>query len=107
MPISRSSIRTRVIPGSTRPSAIAWLFKEHHYHKSIDRHGNVSNYYRLTVNGYAAMSSARYISGYHGERAVDVFFDELKVKQTSETEPHTSQTGARGRALRPIEFIAK
>lgn len=49
--------------------------------------GEASNYYRLTVSGYAAMSSARYISGYYDERAVDLYFDELKVTQTSETQP--------------------
>jgi hypothetical protein len=68
----------------------ATTFKEHHYYQSVNPKGDVTNYYRLTVKGYAAMSSARYISGYYDERAVDLFFDELKVKQTSETETQRS-----------------
>jgi hypothetical protein len=65
----------------------ATTFKEHHYYQSVTPEGKVSNFYRLTVSGYAAMSSARYISGYYDERAVDIYFDELKIKQTNETEP--------------------
>ena len=65
-------------------------FREHHYYQAVNPEGEVSNYYRLTVSGFAAMSSARYISGYYDERAVDLYFDNLKVTQTSEAGPATN-----------------
>lgn len=75
-----------ILTCSLAVSGCATRFKEHHHYQSLNPKGEVTNYYRLTVSGYAAMSSARYISGYYDERAVDLFFDELKVKQTSENE---------------------
>ena len=37
------------------------------------------NYFRVRVKGRAALSSARYVSGYYDERAVDLFFNEVKA----------------------------
>ncbi len=63
----------------------AVTFKEDHYFQQQNKAGDVTNYYRLQVSGYGALSSARYVSGYYDERAVDLFFNELKVEQTGPT----------------------
>lgn len=65
-------------------SACATSFKEDHYFQLMDPKspGAVTNYYRLKVSGYGALSSARYVSGYYDERAVDLFFNELKIDTT-------------------------
>ena len=60
----------------------AVTFKEDHYFQQQNKAGDVTNYYRLQVSGYGALSSARYVSGFYDERAVDLFFNELKVEQT-------------------------
>jgi hypothetical protein len=57
--------------------------EEHYYQLKDSQSGKVTNYFRLKVNGYAALSSARYVSGYYDERAVDMFFNELKIQPTS------------------------
>jgi hypothetical protein len=72
-------------------SGCATGFKEDHYFQSISpKTHEVTNYYRLRVRGRAAGSSARYVSGYYDERAVDLFFNEVKVGTTS-----PSDTGVR------------
>jgi len=72
--------------------ACATTFEEHHYYQALDpKTEKVTNYYRLTVRGYAAMSSARYISGYYDERAVDLYFNEVKVAQTPEGATSTQE----------------
>ena len=37
------------------------------------------NFFRLRVEGAASFSNARYLSGYYDERAVDLFFNEMKA----------------------------
>jgi hypothetical protein len=59
------------------------VIDEKHYFQSL-RGERVTNYYRLRVSGGAAFSSARYISGYYDERAVDLFFNELKTTPTTD-----------------------
>jgi hypothetical protein len=63
----------------------AVTFEEDHYFQQQNAAGDATNYFHLRVSGYGAMSSARYVSGYYDERAVDLFFNELKVEQTSQT----------------------
>jgi hypothetical protein len=56
-------------------------FHENHYFSSAsDDPGRErkTNYFRVTVDGWAAFSAARYVSGYYDERAVDLFFNEVK-----------------------------
>ena len=54
-------------------------FNERHYFKSVNfEKGEAVNYYRLEVKGNAGLSSARYVAGYYDERAVDLFFNELR-----------------------------
>lgn len=62
----------------------AVTFKEDHYFQQQNKDGDVTNYYHLQVSGYGALSSARYVSGFYDERAVDLFFNELKVEQTGQ-----------------------
>lgn len=60
-------------------AACSTNFREDHYFKSISKTGEKpTNYFRLRVEGRANFSSARYIAGYYDERAVDLFFDEMK-----------------------------
>lgn len=54
---------------------------EQHYFKSI---GERPNYFRLTVDGNSKWSSSRYIAGYYDERAIDLFFNELKIATASD-----------------------
>jgi hypothetical protein len=61
-------------------SGCVTTFHEDHYFQSVNsRSGRATNYFRLGVDGWAAFSSARYISGYYDERAVDLFFNEIKA----------------------------
>jgi len=71
--------------GASLLSGCATGFKEDHYFQSVSpKTGEVTNYYRLRVRGRASGTSARYVSGYYDERAVDLFFNEVKVGQTPE-----------------------
>jgi len=65
----------------------ATQFGEDHYFQSlqvdpITNQSTPTNYYRLRVSGYAAFCGARYVSGYYDERAVDLFFNEIKLQPT-------------------------
>ncbi|HYH44057.1 MAG TPA: hypothetical protein VEG34_00090 [Thermoanaerobaculia bacterium] len=54
-------------------------FREDHYFKAVGEDPNApANYFRLRISGNAQFSSARYIAGFYDERAVDLFFDEMK-----------------------------
>lgn len=57
--------------------------EQHFYQLKSDQTGIVTNYYRLNITGYASMSSARYVSGFYDERAVDLFFNEMKLGKTA------------------------
>jgi hypothetical protein len=57
-------------------------FRENHYFSSASddpTRERKTNYFRVTVDGWAAFSAARYVSGYYDERAVDLFFNEVKA----------------------------
>lgn len=75
--------------GAISASGCAVTFKEDHYFQQLNTAGEVTNYYHLKVSGYGALSSARYVSGYYDERAVDLFFNELKVDQTTAASSQT------------------
>jgi hypothetical protein len=71
------------LAGAASLCACATGFKEDHYFQSLSaKTGEVTNYYRLRVTGRASGTSARYVSGYYDERAVDLFFNEVKVGPT-------------------------
>lgn len=49
------------------------------YAPSDDRQVNPVNFFRLQVDGTASLTNARYLSGFFDERAVDLFFNEMKA----------------------------
>lgn len=53
-------------------------FEETHFFQQPGPFGQAANYYRLEVSGGTWFSSSRYIAGYYDERAVDLFFNQLK-----------------------------
>ncbi len=54
-------------------------FKETHYFRSLDTlSGKPVNYFRVSITGSSTFTRSRYVSGYYDERAVDLFFNELK-----------------------------
>lgn len=78
----------------------ATTFEETHYFQSLDPITKTpTNYYRLKVTGYGAMTSARYVSGYYDERAVDLFFNEVKVKETAADATGVSKLFEEGQKL--------
>lgn len=83
-PATRAAFLASMVLTILGQTGCATSFKEHHFFQSVDAKGRPTNYYRLTVSGYGAMSSTRYVSGYYDERAVDLFFNEVKVGQTPE-----------------------
>ena len=56
-------------------------FKETHLFR--DNTANVSNYYRLKINGYTFLSKSRYVSGYFDDNAVLEYFGEFSQPDTS------------------------
>jgi hypothetical protein len=55
-------------------------FDEVHYFMTVDpKTSQPINYFRLTVDGGAGATNARYISGFYDERAVDLFLNESKA----------------------------
>ena len=57
--------------------------KEQHYFASFNKMSDTPtrpvNFYRLNVRGTTQFSSARYLAGFYDERAVDMFFNEMRV----------------------------
>jgi hypothetical protein len=70
-------------------------FHEDHFFQSVSsRSGRATNYFRVRVDGQASLSTARYISGYYDERAVDLFFNEVKSSETLKLfEPDSVEPG--------------
>ena len=57
-------------------------FKENHYFSSESKASELdrpNNFFRLTINGWSIFTSTRYVSGFYDERAVDLFFNEIKA----------------------------
>jgi hypothetical protein len=81
--------------------------KETHYFQQLlpDSSGR-ANYFRIQVRGSASLSSARYIAGFYDERAIDLFFNEVKAGSSTtpaasddqETAPAAHPSGA----IRPV-----
>jgi hypothetical protein len=53
-------------------------FHEEHYFVARDGSGTPVNFLRVRVNGNTGLSRMRYVSGYYDERAVDLYFNEVK-----------------------------
>jgi hypothetical protein len=88
-------------------SGCATSFRETHFFKSeVAAAPGIPNYFRLTVEGSANFSSARYISGYFDEDTVNAYFNEytqpkgaalLQPAPTAGVQP--VQAGLRGTKL--------
>lgn len=53
-------------------------FSEEHYFYTKDPSGTPINFFRVRVSGNTGFSRMRYVSGYYDERAVDLYFNEVK-----------------------------
>lgn len=53
-------------------------FHEEHYFVARDPVGTPVNFFRLCIDGNTGLSRMRYLSGYYDERAVDLYFNEVK-----------------------------
>jgi len=59
-------------------------FHEVHYIKSDAQQDQTPNYFRITVDGWTALSSSRYVSGYFDEDAVNTYFGGFKQPKNGE-----------------------
>jgi hypothetical protein len=53
-------------------------FHEEHYFVARDKTGTPINFFRVRIAGNTGLSRMRYVSGYFDERAVDLYFNEIK-----------------------------
>lgn len=53
-------------------------FHEEHYFVARDKAGTPVNFLRVRVQGNTGLSRMRYVSGYYDERALDLYFNEVK-----------------------------
>ena len=61
-------------------SACTASFHDNHYLATVKPGtSEIVNVFRVTVRGSAQMSNARYTAGFYDERAVDLFFNEVKA----------------------------
>jgi hypothetical protein len=62
-------------------------FHEKHHFATVDTEtGEVQNIFRVTVNGDASMTNARYVAGFYDERAVDLFFNEIQSRPLTDAD---------------------
>jgi hypothetical protein len=88
--LHRGLIRLAPVVGALSLIACT-TFQEVHYFKTTAADGSPANYFRLTITGTAGFSSAKYVSGYYDETAVDLLFNELK-SDTSDVTQKASPT---------------
>jgi hypothetical protein len=88
-------------------SACARIHETHYFQQNLADSSGRANYFRLEVSGRAYFSAARYIAGFYDERAVDLFFNEVKSGGTSDkktgdnTEAPASSSAATS-TIRPL-----
>lgn len=90
--------------------ACATSFSENHFFRLPSDDGmSATNYFRVRISGSAQLSSARYVSGYYDERAVDLFFDEMKSAAPDSTTGIASifeggeiALGTKGQTVEPL-----
>jgi hypothetical protein len=76
---SSMAARSALIAACALLASCQGTFKETHYFSSVEPiSGKAVNFFRLTVRGRTEFTSARYISGYYDERAIDLFLNEAK-----------------------------
>jgi hypothetical protein len=70
-------------------------FREDHYFQSVSQlNGRPTNFFRLRISGASQLGLTRYVAGYYDERAVDLFFNEVK--------PSGSDTSPDAGSIKPI-----
>jgi hypothetical protein len=69
-------------------------FNETHFIETKVPSGQIPNFFRLQVSGWAAFSSARYISGYFDEDIVNQYFNEIGQPDKARLIPVAQATGA-------------
>jgi hypothetical protein len=60
-------------------SACTSFSEDHFFQSRAVGTAKPTNYFRVRVSGSACLSAARFVSGYYDERAVDLFFNEIKL----------------------------
>ena len=82
-------------------------FHETHFFKSEVRGGAIPNYYRLTVEGSAGLTSSRYLSGYFDEDTVNTYFNEYTQPKGAAILPNRKasdpSTAASGSQVEPVK----
>ena len=76
--VLRASIRSLVLAVCCLSVASCTTFQEDHYFAEGVEGASDPNFLRVRVKGGAVFSSARYVAGYYDERALDLFFNEIK-----------------------------
>lgn len=61
-----------------------------------------ANFFRLEVKGKAGMSNARYLAGYYDERAIDLFFNELKAPDNQKLFQDAAKIPGTDEKLKPL-----
>jgi hypothetical protein len=74
----------------------ARIAETHYFEQPLADGSGRSNYFRIRVTGHSWFSSTRYIAGYYDERAIDLFFNEVKTGS-----PPSDGAGAEGKAASP------
>jgi hypothetical protein len=80
--------------------------RESHYFATYDSEapgGEPVNFFRLSVDGGATFANARYVSGFYDERAVDLFFNELKSNDERTLFQENLRSPGTETVLRPLD----
>lgn len=82
------------------------VVNEKHYFATYARDSTEpANFFRLSIHGEAGYSSARYVSGYYDERAVDLFFSEMRTgdsKKSANLFPSSLTEPVTDEKIRPL-----
>ncbi len=87
-------------------SGCAAAVKEHHYFASYRKDAagrdRPVNFFRLNVAGTAGFSNARYLAGYYDERAIDLFFNEMKAPTNQKLFQEDAKIPGTDEKLKPL-----
>ncbi|MEO1038261.1 MAG: hypothetical protein AAFX09_01855 [Pseudomonadota bacterium] len=83
--------------------------RETHYFASYEPGDTEpANFFRLTVKADSGFTSSRYLAGYYDERAVDLFFNEIRTRTGTEATPDrrnifTGLPQVAGSTIKPLQ----
>ncbi len=91
----RSHIALRLAPLASylALTACARIHETHYFQQSLADGSGRANYFRLEVSGHAYFSAARYIAGFYDERAIDLFFNEVKSGDAAAKDRQNAEEG--------------